>query len=139
MKRLFIAIAVLASMSAQAEGLIPDALVVHGASLHSKPRPSGKAWNEVNYGLAAVWNVGEDTSLQAGAYKDSVFKPTAYVLVNYMPIHLGDMQLGGFVGAKVSDKVMPVIGLSASYKHVVLRLAPAPQSRGFVTTIEVRF
>lgn len=118
-------------------------LVLHGLSYHTNARQSGLPWNNTNYGLALRYAPNSDWSYQAGGYRDSVFKPTLYALGDYTPLHIGQIALGGFVGAKqsTSTPLRPIGGLVARYQAggwgVATRLAPAPQSKGAVLTLEV--
>lgn len=120
-------------------------LVVHGLSHHTEPRKSGKEWNEVNTGLALRVRYSADWSAQAGIYKDSVFKPTGYLLTDWTMLHVQSVSLGGFAGGKYDGDLKPIVGGVLRYEQhgwsLTTRVAPAPQSRGWVVTAEagVRF
>jgi hypothetical protein len=115
-------------------------LVAHGFSHHTQLRKTGLPWNEFNQGLALRYIKNSDWSAQAGVYRDSVFKPTVYALVDYTPLHLAGVNFGGFAGAKYSVKAKPIAGAVARWESsaysVAARVAPAPQSKGTVYTLE---
>jgi hypothetical protein len=113
-------------------------VVIHGFTHHTKPRPSGLPWNEVNPGVALRFPT-EYGSWQAGVYKDSVSKPTAYILTDYTPVSYGGIKFGAFLGAKHSDKTSAIAGLVAQGKHATLRVAPAPKSKGVLFALEFSF
>lgn len=119
-------------------------IVAHGLSYHTHPRMSGQPWNVFNGGLALRYvPEGGALSYQAGGYRDSVFQPTLYGLADYTPVQSGPYALGGFAGAKQSKttSLRPIAGLVARYSAngwaVASRLAPAPQSKGAVITLEL--
>lgn len=115
-------------------------IVVHGLSHHTEQRKSGKPWNEVNGGLGIRATVKDSLSVQVGAYRDSVFKTTAYALADFTPLHVGDFAAGGFAGGKYSTALKPILGALLRYESsgwaVTGRVGPAPQSRGWVYTVE---
>ena len=129
-------------LSAQAQAA-DYSIVLHGASYHTNPRQSGLPWNVFNGGAALRVRMDETLSYQAGGYRDSVFQPTLYGLADYTPVRSGPYALGGFAGAKQSKttSLRPIAGLVARYSAngwaVASRLAPAPQSKGAVLTLEV--
>lgn len=120
-------------------------LVVHGLTHHTAPRHSGLPWNGTNQGLALRYIKDSDWSSQVGGYKDSVFKPTVYGLVDYTPVHALGINFGGFAGVKHSAKTSPVAGVVARWEpgaiSITGRFARAPQSGGYVFALEagVRF
>jgi hypothetical protein len=115
-------------------------LVAHGFSHHTQPRKTGLPWNSTNEGVALRYIKNSDWSAQAGVYRDSVFKPTVYALVDYTPLYLAGINFGGFVGAKYSVKAKPIAGVIVRWEpsaySVATRIAPAPQSKGAVYTLE---
>jgi hypothetical protein len=115
-------------------------LVAHGFSHHTQPRKTALPWNSTNEGLALRYIKNSDWSAQAGVYRDSVFKPTVYALVDYTPLRLVGVNFGGFAGAKYSIKTKPIAGAVARWEpnsySVATRIAPAPQSKGTVYTLE---
>lgn len=116
-------------------------LVVHGFSHHTEQRKSGKPWNSTNYGISIRAQTSADVSFQVGAYKDSVFKPTVYALIDYTPLHYGNFSAGGFIGAKYSTALKPILGGLVRYERagwaVTGRVGPAPQSGGWVYMVEL--
>lgn len=118
-----------------------DEAVLHGLSYHTKARPSGHQWNKLNWGLAWRHAPSESLSWQFGAYRDSVFKPAAYGLVDYTPLQGLGLQAGGFAGAKASNHSTDFIaGAAARYQassySLTGRVGQAKKSRGYVYTIE---
>lgn len=73
-------------------------LVLHGLSYHLHQRPSGKAWNELNAGVGLRQDWGNGLSTQAGLYRNSIDRSSLYGLVDYTPLALGPLRLGGFAG-----------------------------------------
>ena len=73
-------------------------LVLHGLSYHLHDRPNGKAWNQLNagVGLRQDWRAGLST--QAGVYRNSLGRSSLYGLVDYTPLALGPLRMGGFAG-----------------------------------------
>ena len=113
-------------------------LVVHAASWHSMPRPSGAPWNEINPGIAARWQQGE-LAYQAGIYRDSVAKPTVYALADWEPISFEQARMGAFIGVQRNDATSPIAGLVLHRGPVGVRLFPAPKSKGIGIALEFVF
>lgn len=55
-------------------------------------------FNEVNPGVAIRAEFDQDWSVQGGVYKNSYYKTTLYGVVQYTPLHVAGVRLGGFVG-----------------------------------------
>lgn len=80
-------------------------LVIHGASHHGAA-PDGYKFNQVNPGAAIKLSLNSDWSVQAGGYRNSYYKSTAYAVAQYTPLRIGDVSLGAFAG------------LASGYSHV---------------------
>lgn len=113
-------------------------LVLHAASHHTKPRPSGAEWSEFNPGIAARWQQGE-LAYQAGIYRDSVGKGTVYGLADWQPWSYEGLRFGGFLGAKHNGQTSAIAGFVAHRGSVGVRLFPAPKSKGIGIAIEFVF
>jgi hypothetical protein len=112
--------------------------VIHGLTHHTKPRPSGKEWHEVNPGIAARWTQGE-LAYQAGIYRDSIGKGTAYALADWEPWSYEGLRFGGFLGAKYNGQASGIVGFVAHRSNIGLRVFPAPKSKGIGVSIEFVF
>lgn len=73
-------------------------LVVHGASYHTVKRQSGPAWNQVNPGMGLRYELDDTLSVQVGAYKNSYYRKSIYAGLDWTPIKMGRVELGGFIG-----------------------------------------
>ena len=94
MKHLILAAAVaLTACQAQAE----THLQVHGISHHLEARSVGQ-WNERNVGLGMRKQYTRDLGVQAGFYRNSIDRTTAYLLGQYTPLHVGSLSAGVFAG-----------------------------------------
>ena len=113
-------------------------VVIHGLTHHTKPRPSGAEWHEVNPGIAGRWEQGE-LAYQAGIYRDSVGKGTVYALADYQPWSYEGLRYGGFLGAKYNGSAMPIAGFVAHRNKIGLRIFPAPKSKGIGFSLEFVF
>jgi hypothetical protein len=138
MKKLFLVLAAVAATTTACRVSAQDqySFVLHGASHHTKPRPSGKEWNQFNAGIGLRLETANSLSYQAGIYRDSVFKNTAYGLVNYTPVQFSGLTMGGFVGAKHNGSLTAIVGALIKSNYATLRIAPAPQSKGLVYAVE---
>ena len=125
---------------------------VHGASLHLTPR-NEVPWNETNDGFGIRYSWDSAWAVQAGHYRNDYTMPgfnffTNYGVVDYTPIHRGEVHYGGFAGVESGHddytfKVMngrpqvnvtkdgvisPVFGLMARWQgpvfNVGIRLTP---------------
>ena len=118
--------------------LAQTSVVMHLASQHSHPRPSGKEWSEFNPGLA-IRKPSGDLAYQGGVYRDSVAKWTVYALADYEPFRYEGLRFGGFVGAKYNGAAMPIAGFVGHYRNMGIRVAPAPKSGGVFVSLEFVF
>ena len=120
-----------------------SSLVIHGISYHSEPLRSGKAWNGANFGLGVRVDLPDNFSAQGGLYRDSLYRDSAYLMADLLPLSYGHFHSGGFVGVKYADKILSPIGgavfrYSYGYGAVALRVAPIPKgNRGVVIAVEV--
>ena len=118
-------------------------IVVHGLSYHTQARLQGTPWNERNVGLALRIKQSNDLSYQLGVYRDSLYRTSAYGLVDYTPLQLGDLQVGGFAGIRNYGRFLPIVGATVRYEQpgwaVTLRIAPAPQGVKFGVVYAVEF
>lgn len=73
--------------------------MVHSISHHTQPRPNGGNWNENNAGIALRYALNSSVSAQAGVYRNSINRSSAYALVDWTPLEVGPLLLGGFAGS----------------------------------------
>ena len=74
-------------------------IVAHGISHHVAQRQGDLEWNERNAGLGLRYAASDTWALQAGAYQNSIHRTSAYLFLDYTPVHLGSVHAGAFVGA----------------------------------------
>lgn len=70
-----------------------------GLNTVSKHISPGRDYNEANWGVFYERRTSEDWGWQAGYYKNSFERDTFYGLGIWQPLHLGPVDLGGFLGA----------------------------------------
>lgn len=81
-------------------------LVLHTASLHAEQAWQGR-WNEQNWGLGVRRSLGPSIAVQAGAYRNSEWKTSGYLVADWTPWHWKPLQAGVF-GGLVSGYQLPV-------------------------------
>jgi hypothetical protein len=81
-------------------------LVLHTISHHFH-QPEQARWNNHNSGLAFRRTLGETTAVQAGAYHNSNFDVSAYLIGEWLPLRHGVVSAGAF-GGLVSGYRYPV-------------------------------
>lgn len=123
------------------------ALVIHGLSHHFHARANGQAWNEDNTGIGLRRYLGNDISGQIGVYRNSIRRTSAYVLFDYMPLTIGPVSFGGFVGTATGYNASPVRLIGGAVARVQMqrvslaaRIAPKAGLAGSaVATVEAGF
>lgn len=87
-------------------------VIAHGASKHGSTADSYK-FNEVNLGAALRLDLTDTHGLQAGVYRNSYYKLTAYAGYQYTPVRIGAVRLGGFVGLASGYKAQSALNVGA--------------------------
>lgn len=120
-----------------APGLVhAQELVLHGISAHgSNHRPDlGTRYNERNVGIGMRVQLGPAFDAQAGAYRNSYDRTSAYIVGTWLPLNLGSLHAGAFAGVTNhypmrDGRVVPVGGLSMRVQgetySATLRAVPA--------------
>ena len=112
MKTIIAIMLALSSFSAQAEDS-PWSVQLHGASWHAEDRSrfdnTGRDWNEANIGAGMRYELDKTWSVQAGAYRNSIDKVSAYALADWTPIRAGSFSIGLFGGAVTRCNRAPVV------------------------------
>lgn len=138
MKHLIMAIALAATSVIATAGEL--SLQLHGLSWHDKERSefdhSGRDWNERNVGLGIRNTYSETWSVQAGFYRNSVDKTTAYAAVNYTPIQFGAVRIGTFAGLVSGYRHPWAAGGMVELGPVTIRITP-PINRPLTIGVEV--
>lgn len=90
-------------------------LVVHGLSRHATTHDpdTGKRWREVNPGLGLRIGLSDELSAQAGAYRNSQNRNSAYLIADYLPIEISGVRFGGALGLATGYRVSPVMPVAA--------------------------
>jgi len=84
-------------------------LVVHAASWHHTDRQIDQ-WNAANVGLGLREKLQPGPDAQWGAYRNSLYKNTAYGVLDWTPATWGTLQAGGFVGVVAGGYHRPFMG-----------------------------
>jgi hypothetical protein len=136
----FLALALFASLSVATHAQIYSASA--GFSVHSKG-----GFNGFNPGFG-IRAADGDLAVQAGEYRNSYHKATAYIVGEWTPVHFGKVALGGFAGiapayTKDQDPVTPYIaGLSLRWQPgtygAALKIVP-PIGNGTAGMIAIEF
>lgn len=78
------------TLDAQAQLRSPDSLFIFGTSIHFKDGGNGENMkhkggdtNEFNYGLGVQWRLEDADSLSIGAYRNSYYKDSQFVLYGF--------------------------------------------------------
>lgn len=79
-------------------------LNLHTFSHHFSERAHGKTWNGTNPGLGLRRDFGNDFSIQAGFYKNSLSKWSTYAIAEYSPLSVGSFDAGLFAGIRTHYK-----------------------------------
>lgn len=107
--------------------------VVHTVSYHFSSPDHGR-WNGNNWGLGLRREFSDITALQAGAYRNSNFETTAYVIGEWLPLRHPPLQAGVFGGAVSGYKLPLVAGLVARAQlgrtSAALRFVPKAYKSG---------
>ena len=127
-------------------------IIAHVASKHGPAADSYK-FNEVNPGAALRLDLTDTHGVQAGAYRNSYYKTTAYAVYQYTPLRIGAVRIGGFAGLASGYKAQSALNVGAlavvggayavadfdSYT-VAVRAVPkiSPKTAG-VVTLEIGF
>jgi hypothetical protein len=122
---------------------------IHGKSWHDAPRSeydnTGKQWNERNFGAALRYAFDRNTAVQAGIYRNSEGKTSAYMGADWTPLHIGSFSAGLFGGAVTgytAYAVAPIAGLVARQQlgrfSVTARMTP-PIRKIAPTMIAIEF
>lgn len=112
-------------------------VVLHTRSWHAS-HPPGTRWNEHNLGVGLRAATSPEWTWQAGAYRDSLRKTSAYVLADWMPWNLGPLAVGGGIGliggGGYEATIKPAAGLivrySAGRMSAAVRVFPKPPPGG---------
>jgi hypothetical protein len=100
-------------------------VVLHAGSQHGATH-DGYKFNQANPGVALKLQLADDWSVQAGVYKNSYYKTTAYVVGQYTPLHMGRVSVGAFAG------------LATGYSHVsTANLGRASVVAGLYATVDL--
>lgn len=118
-------------------------VVLHTVSHHFHPS-SHSRWNDNNWGLGLRRELGETTALQAGAYHNSNFETSAYLIGEWLPLGSGPLRVGVFGGAVSGYKVPVAAGLVVRAHRgpysAALRLVPkAYESSSAVASLELGY
>ena len=97
-------------------------IVAHTVSRHLTERANGKQWNEANAGLGVRYQLRPDWSVQAGAYRNSINRTSAYAIAEWTPVRYAGLFAGAATG--YADGVRPVGGALLRWDNVTVRLAP---------------
>lgn len=107
-------------------------LVVHVRSWHAS-QPEGAPWNEANWGLGVRRDLSADWSVQAGAFRNSLKKHSAYAVADWAPWRHGAWSLGGSAGliaGGYEEAYKPAVGVFGRVQlgdvGATLRLFPKP-------------
>lgn len=66
-----------------------------GPSFHTvKASITGQVYNNATYGAGAGFDLGPQTSIEAGVYRNSFYKASAYVEFDYLPLSVGRVRIG---------------------------------------------
>ena len=137
MKKLLVALALSFPLFVGATEL---SLQLHGFSWHASaelaPKKEGR-WNESNFGVGMRAQFNEDFAVQAGYYRNSMFKDTFYAVVNYTPVHIGRVALGVF-GGPASGYNVPVVGgamMNVNFDQSVLTLRVIPEIKNTTPSV----
>lgn len=122
---------------------------VHGLSYHTeRTQANGDKWNERNYGLGLRYQVNDAWDVQAGAFKNSQFKTSAYAIATWLPVEVTKELRAGMFGGVVNGyrlndgRAVPAGGLAARYQaerlSVTWRFVPKhPKTDSAVISIEL--
>jgi hypothetical protein len=112
MKTIIAIMLALSSFAAQAEES-PWSIQLHGASWHAEERSkyenTAQDWNEVNPGVGIRYELDKTWAVQAGVYRNSIDKVSAYALADWTPIRAGSFSIGLFGGAVTGYNSAPVV------------------------------
>jgi hypothetical protein len=87
-------------------------MVLHTVSHHVDPPAAGR-WNERNWGLGLRKKLDETRSLQAGAYRNSNFETSAYLIMDWHLLVTDTLKIGFFGGLVTGYKGPLAAGLTA--------------------------
>lgn len=108
-------------------------VVLHTFSYHFQAPTKGR-WNEENWGLGLRRDLGETTALQVGAYNNSSFNTSAYIMGEWLPVGVGPIRAGVFGGGVSGYKLPMGAGLAgrAQFGHysATVRLVPKVYKSG---------
>lgn len=114
------ALAVLVCLAGPADAEPVHQLVIPGVSYHFSQRAEG--WNAVHPGIGYRYAFDVDSALGATyTTKNSLNRPSLYVMADYTPFHYGPLALGGFVG--VATGYVPPVRFIAG---LLLQMRGAP-------------
>jgi hypothetical protein len=111
-------------------------LQVHTTSHHFHERTNGKQWNEVNAGAALRLQLDPAWAVQAGGYRNSIDRWTAYAVADWTPLRQGPFAAGVFGGVRTGygKGAQAAGGALARWQgekaSVTLRLAPKSNTTG---------
>lgn len=89
-------------------------LIVHGISKHASDADrNGKPWQERNWGAGLRYAIDDSLSVQAGGYRNSQNHISAYGLVDYTPLQLAGVRVGGSIGVATGYEIAPVVPIAA--------------------------
>ncbi|MCT0224378.1 hypothetical protein [Synechococcus sp. CS-1328] len=91
-------------------------LVLHAVSHHVDPPVVGR-WNERNWGLGLRKELDSTRSLHAGAYRNSNFATSVYMIMDWRPIESGSLNWGLFGGVVSGYKGPLAAGLIARMEY----------------------
>jgi hypothetical protein len=106
------ALIVVVALMAPASACAGWGLVLHTVSHHVDPPVVGR-WNEHNWGLGLRKELDSTKSLQAGAYRNSNFDTSAYLIMDWRLIQTGSLNWGLFGGVVSGYKGPFAAGLTA--------------------------
>jgi hypothetical protein len=108
-----------------------DTQVGHIGSQHGST-PDNYRFNQVNLGVGLRASFDDELSVQVGTYRNSYYRQTAYLALNYMLIKFNDFKVGSFVAVVTGYGKQHVGGgLIASYqitKNVALEATFIPKA-----------
>jgi hypothetical protein len=104
-------IAVVALLSCEARAA-DTYVIAHAASVHGATSDNYK-FNEVNPGAALRVDLTDTQGVQAGVYRNSYYKTTAYAVYQYTPLAIGPVRVGGFAGLASGYKAQSTLNVGA--------------------------
>lgn len=125
-----------------------DSIVIHTVSKHAnKARDkAGTPYNEVNPGIALRRELDNGNAVQIGVYRNSHDRTSVYGGFDYLPVKLGSVKAGLFIGAATGypmGAVTPMGGLTmrvdGNTVGIAVRIAPPTPKSSAVAALEISF